>query len=305
MLLHCRWCKILKRKVKRKINISISRTIAVLVACFGIANLLTNNYVYNLLALVPVKVALDIQLWRVISFVFIPGTIEGSLLFAFTFWFIAPLLEERFNPVAYPVIIMLISLLQGITFSLFFWKSHLNFAGPDSLSMFILTLFTLSELWNRSRPKKLFGLPAMSFVTLASMLWLSSVLIHYSMTTEILLYNSIFSASFGIIIALSIYLQIRLTHSFKTYPEKTPRYVPKAEPEFLHQSSAQRETASPYHNADLYDTLEDKYDDEDWSDYYSESRLNNILDKMNEYGNDSLTEDERLYLKEYSRRMTK
>lgn len=289
--------------MKRKTYISISQILALFVACFGIANLLTNNFVFHLLALIPSKVAIDLQFWRIISFSFIPGTVEGSLLFAFTFWFIGPMLEERFNRLTFPIIILLITLLQGIGFSLFFWKSPLSFAGTESLSFFVLTMFTLSEMSKRAQPQKLFGLPAMSFVTLASMLWLSAVLIHYSMTSEVLLYNSIFSASYGILISLAMYLQIRLTHSFTSVEkeETTPR--PKAVPDFepLEVRSHDRSNVR-YRMHD--DPVESMFEDEDYDeDFYSEEKLNKILDKMLENGNDSLTSYERRFLKEYSVRI--
>jgi membrane associated rhomboid family serine protease len=291
--------------VKRKSYISISQIIAILVAGFGIANLLTNNYIFNLLSLIPSKVAIDLQFWRVLSFSFIPGTVEGSLLFAFTFWFIAPLLEERFNRVTFPIIILLITLLQGIGFSLFFWKSPISFAGSESLSFFVLTMFTLSEMSKKTQPQRLFGLPAMSFVTLTSMLWLSAVLIHFSMTSEALLYNSIFSASYGIIISLAMYLQIRLTHSFKVVPQDTPNPKPRV----IHDFEPQ-EVKSHERNAVGYRMLDNQIDDmfmdeDEDDDFYSEDKLNKILDKMLEYGNDSLSPFEKRYLKEYSIRINR
>ncbi len=289
--------------VKRKSFISISQVIAIMVACFGIANLLTNNYIFNLLALIPSKVAIDLQFWRVISFSFLPGSVEGSLLFAFTFWFIAPMLEERFNHLTFSIIILLITLLQGIGFSLFFWKSPMAFAGTESLSFFVLTMFTLAEIPKKNHPQRLFGLPAMSFVTLASMLWLSVVLIHFSMTSETLLYNSIFSASYGILISLAMYLQIRLTHSFNVQPQEAMNPKPRVVPDFEPSEVKTRDrNAVGYRMIDK--PLDDMFmDDQELEDFYSEEKLNTILDKMLEYGNDSLSPFEKRYLKEYSIRI--
>ncbi len=281
-------------------KILFSRFLVFIYLMLGLASYLSNGVAYNLLSLNPALTVADSELWRLFTFSFVPGTIEGTLLFSFVFWFIAPILEERFRTKKFALMLVLVILLQGAIFSLLFWGKGVVIAGGDGLAFFILTLYMFLEVSDGENlihfhSRKIHSLP---FIVLTTVVWFSSVLIHNSFVSSFIYTASIIAGSFGIILGAIIFMQIKAADY--VFGRKTsissPVSIPSPE-ELITSLHTRRKRA-----------VQNQYEEDDeyaagyaYSDYFSEDRLNAILDKINEQGKDSLTSDEKLYLEEYSR----
>ena len=163
-------------------KIFFSRILVFIYLVMGLASYLSNGVAYNLLSLNPTSLILHSEIWRLVSFSFIPSTIEGTLLFSLVFWFIAPILEERFSTKRFSLMIILMVAIQGSIFTLLFWSKNITVAGGEGISLFVLTLYMFLEVTDNERvsifnTKKIHSLP---FVVLSTVVWFSSVIIHNS-----------------------------------------------------------------------------------------------------------------------------
>ena len=265
-----------------------------------VVNFLTNNMLFNKLCLQPSLVITNFEVWRLFTYTFLPGTFEGILISVFALGFISFNIENKFNKIAFPLILILLMCLQGTLFSLFFWKSNRVFSGMEGISLFIITLYILLEFPNKTRQFKTHAYSSVVFTGLITILWFVSVMLHHSFRpNEEALSSSITSGSFGISAGLFIFLQIKLTQYFrqKKFKASVPTY-PVPEPEEL--SMAHKHKKEQYGTPKYYPD-ENYYPDSE--EVYTEDRLNEILDKINERGKESLSPEELRYLRDYSRKL--
>jgi membrane associated rhomboid family serine protease len=282
-------------------KILFSRILVFIYLIIGLASYLSNGVAYNLLSLNPVIAVSNSELWRLFSFSFVPGNIEGTLLFSFVFWFIAPILEERFRTRKFALLLVLIASLQGAIFTLLFWGKPLNIAGGEGVALFVLTLYMFLEVSDDGNAMNFYArkIRSLPFVVLTTVVWFSSVLIHNSFVSNSGFTVSIIAGAFGIILGAIMFMQIKaadyLLGRRKSISSPVVN-IPNPE-ELITSLHTSRKRALQNH----FDE-EDEYEEEfSAADYFSEDRLNAILDKINEQGKDSLTSDEKLYLEEYSK----
>jgi membrane associated rhomboid family serine protease len=262
----------------------------------GVISYLSNGESYNLFVLNPSSMILHGELWRLFTFSFLPNSIEGIILVAIVFWLIAPELETKFQTKKFVLLTFLVIALQGAIFTLLFWNKNVTVAGAEGIAFFILTLFMFLEVTNKNNwPIRINR--SLHFVVFIPVVWFASVILHNTFSDNIALSNSIISAAYGIIFGGIMFVQMKaVKHIINPRRQTTnPVNVPTPE-ELIGSLSMQKESSYETH-------FEEDYENDfpqDIEEYFSEERLNQILDKINEYGKDSLTPDEKLYLKEYS-----
>ncbi len=278
-------------------KILISKIFVCIYLIMGVISYLTNGASYNLLVLNSHSMLADGELWRLFTFTLLPDTIEGTILTSLVLWFVAPALELKFKTKKFALLAFFVIALQGAIFTLLFWNKNVNVAGAEGLSFFILTLYMFLEVSD----KNVFSFKnkrTLNLVVFIPVVWFASVIVHNSFTNNPSLTNSIISSAYGIIFGGIIFVQMKAAKHLLNPERQTtnPVNVPSPE-ELIGSLRMQKEGA-----------FETQFDDEYENDipveieeYFSEERLNQILDKINEYGKDSLTPDEKLYLKEYSK----
>jgi hypothetical protein len=262
------------------------------------------NKLTNLFSLEPSLVTNNMEFWRIFTFPFTAGTIEGVFLFVFTFFFIGPKLDIKLRKNFYPIILLLLICLQGTIITLLFGHSNYKFAGMEGLSFFVLVLFTLINLNKKITFWGFRPIKSIILVTLLSITWMSSVAIHSTISGNEILIKSLSNLIFGIVTGFITYLQIEFLRrsskralNIKKYSEKTA-----GNEEFQDEKTA---VYIPQNEAKLsnQNSFDQKYLNNENEFIFSEKILNNILDKINEHGKESLTEDEIKYLKEYSKKL--
>jgi len=268
--------------------------------CLTVIAALSFNYVFdgllrNYFVLNPGLISSHFELWRLVTFPLTGNTIAGTFLFIFTFWLVSPKIEDLLQKGIYPFVIFLLILMQGIVTTLSFWTKNIPFAGAEGITFFVLTLYTLIQ---RRKRVIVWGLNPMKlellFILLLSV-WVTFVGLQSLFTKSInLLLTNGTSATYGIVSGLLVFFQIKIIQNFKTVKPQEDANLPLTEDEnFSHALVEKTEIKKQANQAS--DELTNYF-----TDYYSEDRLNEILDKMIAGGKESLSEEELRYLKDYS-----
>jgi membrane associated rhomboid family serine protease len=251
----------------------------------------------KLFALNPELVINKMELWRLFTFPFAFGSIEGALLFGFTFYIFAPKLEDIFHRYLYPFLLFLILTFQGIVLTLAFWKMPVTFSGMEGVTFFVIAMFTLLHLRKKISFLYLKPLSTIIFLMIVSAIWLSLISIHALVMNSYMYFaNGAYSAIYGFTCGFIMYLQIKYSKSniqnIKKY--KHPIIdIPKPE-ELSLAVIANKEMKY------LNNKLNDDFFDSKSGSLFSEDKLNEILDKINAQGKESLTTLELKFLEDYS-----
>lgn len=260
------------------------------------ANYFTGGIANQYLELIPSKVWSNFELWRLISYPFaIPG-LESILLFSFSFYFVASKIETLFKEKIYPIFIGLMVLFQGIFVSLVFRDSSILFSGADGISFLMIFLFVLLSLNSKSIPNWYNPARTVTFSLLTGVLWVSVLMYRSDISNSNVVVASAFNALFGMFFAVITFLKIRseiIIRKKSKIENQLPYIIPT--PEEL-KYALMGEIRKKQFNS-----LEDEYSYPNSDEFCpDEERLNEILDKISEYGKDSLTISEIKYLENYS-----
>ncbi len=269
--------------------------------CLGVVSIMILNFVLDgmlnkYFLLTPKSIGHGFELWRLLSFPLAGNTIVGTLLFCFTFWLISPKIEEMFQKGIYPLIIALLVFMQGIVSTLVFWKSDIYFAGAEGLSFFVLTVFALFQrrkkivLWNL-KPVRLEFLFVLMIFTWMCLVSLQAIVTH---NLNLLITNTS-SLLFGVIFSIIVYSHMRLVQKIKIIKQFENKRINLQTPPdelsyaLINQAEKRNQENRRQEEPEIHT-----------GDYYSEDRLNEILDKMIETGRESLSFEELRYLEDYS-----
>lgn len=287
----------------RDINI-FSKSLVVMGLFFYFLDYIFDGVVSASISLTPLLVIENLDVWRTALYPFAVGTIEGVVLFAFTFFMIAPKLENLIGSLRFPIWLFLITLLQGFVMILTFWGTSHTLSGMEGISIFILVLFALLH------PKEkinFFGgnIRAYLLAIVLGASWIGAKSIRFDMAGAEDIATSVFSAIFGTFVSVLTFFQIKVSE--RAYRRKKLREAAGSEykmpePEELSMALLSgNKFRKNYHNmqADMIDEEEGRVLSEDPDE--NEEKLNEILDKINSDGKNSLTRFENRFLDEYSK----
>ncbi len=261
-------------------------------------NYLLNGVINSYVALIPSLVIDKLELWRVLSFPLATPPIESIVLFAFVFYFIAPKIESLLPRTFYPLLLGLLILLQGVISTVTFWKSSLVFTGMDGLSFFVMFLFALLSISKKTLPLWFNPLRTGLMIMLSGGLWTAALLVHANKSSDSFIITGSAGALFGILYACVTFLQIRFVGKNKQKNDDLllPPDMTIPSPEELKYALAGINEKKYFKNSG-YDAFDKESEPQFVPD---EDRLNEILDKISETGQDSLTPLEKQYLEDYS-----
>jgi hypothetical protein len=285
--------------VKKRNRTSLSRSIILLAFLAYFINFITDGLLSYYLILNPHLVVDEYQIWRIFTFTLIPSSFEGFVFFILAFYLISAKLEIIFRRSLYTVLMLLLISLQGTLLTIIFWKSDYAFCGMEGLSLFILSIFTLMNYNRRVSFGYLKTVQTFTLTGAIVLSWIFSVVVHYLFTMNInLIVQASTSFLFGLTLALIMFTQIRLVRNVRTHYDlqhhKPPIEIPT--PEELSLALISQNELKKFNQT----LQENSYPmDEDFE--MDEERLNEILDKMNAYGKNSLNPDEIRYLVIYSK----
>jgi hypothetical protein len=212
----------------------------------------------------------------------------------FTFYYIFPRLEDYLRGITIFALLAPLIILHGLIHTLAFWDSPIPFTGMEGVSIYLLALTTLFKKDTKiklpvAKPVKL---SVVSAVVVS--LWTLIKAIPYVFYDTTLSIELLSGGLFGITFGALTYFQFKF---FKKFFKKEiyvpPLVIPK--PEELKMAMIAQTKANQQRRAvqqETYTTAEKALS--------REERLDQILDKINDSGKDSLTDDENRFLIDYS-----
>lgn len=269
------------------------------------------GYIYSsvlpdILSLSPQDVIKNLSLWKLVSFPFASGGLESIMLFAFVFYFISSKLEQYIEGLKYPLWLFLMTLLQGCILTLVFINSDVVISGMDGISFYVLVVYSLLKSKDKIIAFNFPPIPIFAFALLLGFVWFGLKLVNFSTTGDDSMFLSALGSSlFGITSGLVHYLQIRITginaNSRNLRNGDDLRIPPPEELSVAHTLNSNR--LRKYYQSNQPDLSEADYYllSDDMSE--NEDRLNEILEKISSSGQSSLSDFERRFLNEYSKRI--
>lgn len=252
----------------------------------------------NYLSLNPQRILNNFEVWRLFSFSFIISNPTFIFLLAPIFIFASPILEEYLNKYLYPIFLFLVSSLQSFVLTLVFWNKNISLSGIEGISFFILTLLVFLKPRVRVFPKH--PVTVASFGLVMITLWVLSIYLPWSEQANNAELHNAASAIFGVLIGISVYIPIRYMDKYlKNRPiENKEKKIVIPKPEELSMAAISAQNLSKlYHQFDEeYCSITDDFQT-------NEETLNEILDKINLSGKESLSYYEMKFLEEYSKRL--
>lgn len=277
-----------------------SKRILLLFLMAYLLNFLMEGQLAGLFLLIPKSLTSNYEFWRLITFPLAPGPIADTLLFSFVFYIIAPKLEEYLSNGSFLAYLVPLIFLQGIVYNLFFWQSSTPLTGMGGISIFVLTLFTYA---NPGKRVKLWFLPPLRTIylfLLTLFVWAMLLVLNMYSTTDAVLMHGVFVSAFGIATGSLTYLKIYLLKLFMSRRDKDDE-IDIPQPEELKLAMISEKKINTYQQ----EAAEEDYEFDKEHEEFNEEKLDQILDKIYEYGRESLTPNEVRFLKDYSEHMKK
>lgn len=235
--------------------------------------------------------------WKAISYLLIQPDVASFFLVLFTFTLISPFLENLLSSKYFAKLTFIFALFQGIAVPLFFFliKDYSSIiSGADGLAIFVLTLFTLLNPGYSVSAGKL-NIKT-RFLTVTTILtWLAVKTPLLIMGSWSLLLPTLVFAVLGVAAGVVSYFVLREEPKDDMYINFDDIDIIMPKVEELKPALIAKEMKNNKESIDYEHHVE--YTNNPRED---EESLNTILDKINEFGKDSLTADEMNFLKEYS-----
>lgn len=286
----------------RNINL-FSKNLLFFTGSIYILNYLLKGLLSEIFLFDPVAITKDFEYWRFLTYPFSTGTMEGVLLFALSFYVISTKLEEVFKKSYYPLLLLLLITLQSIVFTLvyIFTGIQINVSGMEGISLFVLTLFVLL----RPNEKVAFlNFPILSTTVFSLMLffvWAGLKYYNITINNEPETASAIAVSIYGIGGAVIMFLQIRALQILirrRIKEKKSEAKVLKQEEEPSYAFMSQNKLKNYYQESDSNDEYDIVLSD---NPEENEQILNGILDKINNFGSDAISNPEKRFLEEYSK----
>lgn len=261
---------------------------------------ITGNRLSDIFVLNTLEVSNYNNLWSILTYPLKFTSSASLVLFVFVMGLISKNLETIYKTRVIPIIYLLIILSHGVVFSLINVDTESFLSGTDGISYFILVLHLLL---NKEYRVNVFTFDLninKLFVGVMIGMWVFSQSLNYFAFNQNHVLNSFFLAGLGTTNALIVYFQLRLIKRFSK-KKNIPKIDEANQYNELEHSLATisesnkklNQTKPAYEETSLFSN----------NPYIDEEIMNNILEKINDSGFSSLSENEQRFLEEYSKRI--
>lgn len=252
--------------------------------------------------LTPTDVLVKGEFWRTILYPFATSSLADTALMIFAFTVCSAYFEKVFRSRLYPILLAIVSVFYGLLYTLLFLNFDVPLTGFASVGFFLLTFYTLVKIRNRYHFS--FANIRVFWVSLLVLLLWAALTVPSIVNAGVIpLVTASTSLIFGMTTGTLSFLFIRYLYNKKRSPHderQTHLYIPRPEeltPAFI--SSLKIERIINKDKEDFYNNqIPISSDPEE-----NEENLNRILDKISSDGKDSLTEEEQLFLDQYSQQL--
>ena len=282
-------------------SISIYRIIAIISAVIFLVDGFVGGIIANYLVIDAKMISGEMQLWRFATYPFVYGNIANAFIGFVALYYLAPQIKKILNKGVFDFAFSFAVFFMGmIMLMLNFNSPNTTVFGVEALSAFVLALYAL---FNRKKDKRFFKSIRLNRTALPVFILAGWAMLYVLETGAMGLDSNIISPSpamlgIGLIIGFLGHIVLKNeTKEFNldifqpyTMPERrslepTPALIDKYKSMEMQKPQPQEETIV--------------YSEEDHEQ--NEEILDDILDKINERGFESLTEEEKEFLKIYAK----
>lgn len=264
--------------------------------CF-ILNIFGHSIAYNLFALTPAAITQNFEFWRLLTYPLATTSTESFLLLTISVGLFSSLLELSFSTRRFILSILGLVISQGLLYVVAFGgvSKGVVLSGGDGISFFLMAMYTFVmpnrsiHVWRRIEIRGLFVVMVLALTS-----FFFSAYRAYHDTSDLFYYGAI-SSAYGVVFA--VLLTSVLHQRLKRVRRLNGRIAPeRIDERFVEQ---EEELVSTFGKSDR--GVSKLYYPEAHRD--EEELMNQLLDKIFEHGQDSLTPEEKSFLEDYSQRM--
>ncbi len=268
-------------------------------------NLALRGALTQWLALVPVTSVSGGQYWRFFTYPLASSSFWEMLSSSAVLYFFAPEVERILKPRRLVAIIALFVVVHGLAYAPVLWISSVPLAGTTALALFVLTLYVYLY---PTGEVSLFGLVPLRATMLLGIMFIAAVagsIISLSFNPSALI-NAFADAGFGVFFGFifsHLYFGKFSSGEFSLFRrDERPTQQPTRRSTAPSPASVGRSTYSGDADRRLAG-IERRSEEEEDDTPLDEEHLNEILDKINEKGQASLTPSERKFLQDYAKKL--
>mgnify|MGYP000514675987 CR=1 FL=1 len=258
------------------------------------------------LALMPFSSVGNGQYWRFITYPLASSSFWEMLSSSAVLYFFAPEVERILNPRRLLMILAVFVAVHGLVYAPVLWISSAPLAGTTAMALFVLTMYVYLY---PTGEVSLFGLIPLRATMLLGIMFIAAIagsIITHSFNPASLI-NAFADAGFGLFFGFifsHLYFGKFSSGNFTLFRREERPQQPTRRASTPSPASVGR---SPYTTTEAerrFAGIERRVDDdEEDSTPLDEDHLNEILDKINEKGQASLTPQEQKFLKDYANKL--
>jgi membrane associated rhomboid family serine protease len=239
------------------------------------------------------KVFMGGEIWRLILYPFADSSLHSLLLLILSLTFFSPSLEKVFKSFRFPVLLLLIVCLHGLVINLINFSLEIEANSSFAISFFILFSFIFLNI-NKTINTKNLIINYKIIATISIALGLLAEFIMIYGVRQTLDFIPFEMAALGSLTAFAvsqkISIEIKKIRKSKLADKKVNYIKPVKIPVPIAEQVLGESNKTDYNPPILSD-----------NSFENENRMNQILDLITENGIDSISQDERVFLEEYSR----
>ncbi|MBD1208308.1 MAG: rhomboid family intramembrane serine protease [Ignavibacteria bacterium] len=258
------------------------------------------------LALLPFSSVGNGQYWRFITYPLASSSFWEMLSSSAVLYFFAPEVERILNPRRLLMILAVFVAVHGLVYAPVLWISSAPLAGTTAMALFVLTMYVYLY---PTGEVSLFGLIPLRATMLLGIMFIAAIagsIITHSFNPASLI-NAFADAGFGLFFGFifsHLYFGKFSSGNFTLFRREERPQQPTRRASTPSPASVGRSTYSTTEAERRFAGVERRVDDdEEDSTPLDEDHLNEILDKINEKGQASLTPQEQKFLKDYANKL--
>ncbi len=259
------------------------------------------------LALLPFSTVGAGQYWRFVTYPLASGSFWEMLSSSAVLYFFAPEVERILSPRRLLIILAVFVAVHGLVYAPVLWISSAPLVGTTAMALFVLTMYVYLY---PTGEVSLFGLIPLRATMLLGIMFIAAIagsIITHSFNPASLI-NAFADAGFGLFFGFifsHLYFGKFSSGSFRLFRRDERPQQPTRRAATPLPASVGRSTYTSSDAERRLAGVEQRRtdDDEEDSTPLDEDHLNEILDKINEKGQASLTPQERKFLQDYAKQL--
>lgn len=273
----------------------------IVIAILNIIDISFDKVISQFTLLTPVLVLNNNEFWRIITYPFALSTIPALFLFIIAFVVYFKRVVYIFSPKYLPLLFLIIVSLYGMLYTVVFMNSNQATSGFEAVSFFMIFFYSL---YNPKAEINLFDFTKVKvkYLTLFTItLWGLMNIAYINLYGYSYIMPAITALLTGLTIALTLYIPLKTTINKvrKRINSNIDNITIPRPDELTHAIISEQKIKKSAYKDMLPSYEENNFLSDDMKK--NDVQLDIILDKINQYGKESLSIEETFFLNEYSK----